>query len=520
MRTPLQLLSIVALVLIAPLATADNQTSTITPVLRSDALPYRVELRRRDMTPAVMPSLHSFVAGEHQGEWVVIGGLTNGIHGFDYDRTTLPARKQNGDVWVIDPLSRTTWRRSLDPSDAGSGLTMTQLLSISGANAQADQVGDRLYMTGGYGDDSLTDPTSRNTFSTLTAFDLPGLVDWAKGGSGTAASHIRQTSDPLFKVTGGDMVAVGSKMHLVFGQDYVGRYRPNLSGEYTNQVRSFEIQDDGATLGVTAVSSSTPAPQFRRRDLNVYPSIKENPDGSIAEGITALSGVFTVSNGAWTVPVEIDAQGTAQQADFGLSPTNVAGALDADARVFKQGMNNYHSAKLGMFSEATGEMHQLLFGGITLQEYLPTSRFADSRGFVTDPQMPNTNQFSAVVRGADGVYRQHHMGEFPTILASTGRRMRFGSNAEFFAAEGLPTYANGVFKFDELLGPTTLGYIYGGLTANSAHVFGDVAGLSAASGEVFEVIFIPTLPIPEPGAAVLLVVGLAAATIRARCVGP
>ncbi|MDC0934851.1 hypothetical protein OAS39_01100 [Pirellulales bacterium] len=186
-------------------ACAANQTSTVTPVIVGGA-PYHVELQRVDMAGAEVPTLHSFATGNYDGQWVVIGGLTNGLHGFDIDRDSIPERHNNSDVWVIDPVAKTTWRRSLLPGVDNSGLTDLQLLSITPANTQFEQVGDRLYMTGGFGDDSLADPTSRNTFSTLTAFDLPGLVQWAKGGSGTAADQVRQTSDPLFKVTGGDMI--------------------------------------------------------------------------------------------------------------------------------------------------------------------------------------------------------------------------------------------------------------------------------------------------------------------------
>lgn len=484
-------------------AVAANQTATTTPVIVGGDLPYRVSLERYDMGAAEVPSLHSFIAGEHDGQWVVMAGLTNGLHGFDLDQSTLPESKQNRSVWVIDPVAKTSWSRTIDPSDAGSGLTESQVLSITSANSQFEQVGDRLYMTGGYGDDDPADETSRGTFNTLTAFDLPGLVDWAKGGAGQAAAHIRQTEDAAnetFKITGGDMYAIDGTMHLVFGQDYEGRYRGNLNGEYSKQVRSFTIQDDGTTLGFTQVGQSTPEEHFRRRDLNVYPTIVPNHDGSMSEGITVLSGVFTETRGAWTVPVEIDSSGIPLQIDGGLDPQNVGGELDNASDVFKQGMNLYHSAKLGLFSANQQEMHQLLLGGITLQEYDPLNANADANGFVTDNQLPNTNQLSSVVHDADGTYQQHYLGEYPELFAEDGSRLRFGSNAEFFLADGISTYDNGVINLDALIGSSTVGYVYGGLIANAPHVFGNPAGLSSASGEVFAVVI---TRVPEPSAILL-----------------
>ena len=517
---PFVLLCVAAVATVGPAARGANQTSSVTPV-QVGGLSYRIELQPYDMNDAVMPTVHSFAAGEHNGQWVIIGGQTNGLHGFDIDRESIPERHHNSNVWVVDPHTKQTWSRSLIPGVADSGLTEEQLLSLTPANTQFEQVGDRLYMTGGFGDDSVVDPTSRNTFAKLTAFDLPGLVDWAKGGAGQAIDHVRQIDDPLFKVTGGDMYEIDGQMHLVFGQDFNQAYNGNaVNGEYTKQVRTFTIQDDGATLGFTEVQQTTPAEHFRRRDLNVYPTIVPNGDGTHSEGLTVLSGVFTLSRGAWTVPVEIDADGNPTQIDGGHDPLNGDGMLDADAAVFKQGMNNYHSAKLGLFSEATGEMHEVLFGGITLQEYDPDNPAADANGFVTDFQLPNTNQISAVVREADGEYRQHYLGEFPEFFTVDDERMRFGSNAEFFLADGVEAYDNGVIDFDALTGPTTLGYVFGGLITNAPHVFRNPVGFSSASGEVFAVVL---TQVPEPSTfalgVMLIAIGIQLRGRRQRSCG-
>lgn len=473
-------------------AFAANQTQNVTPVIVGGNLPYSVQLDRFDPLQTIArPSLHSFVASEYDGQWVLIGGLSNGLHGFDIDRVSIEERFANSDVWVIDPVAQTSWNRSLLTEVTSGGLTNDQLLSLTGANAQFEQVGDRLYVTGGYGDNDVVDPTSRDTFSNLTAFDLPGLVDWAKGGAGMVSDHIRQISDPLFKVTGGDMYQVDGQMQLVFGQDFNQEYQGNqVNGEYTKQVRTFTIQDDGTSLDFTQIQVSPQEEYFRRRDLNVYPTVGNGIDGNPEHGLTVLSGVFTLSRGAWTVPVEIDASGNPTQIDLGNDPMNANGELDNDSSVFKQGMNNYHSAKLGLFSALSGDMHELLFGGITLQEYDPSNPNADANGFVTDNFLPNTRQISSVVRKDDGSYEQHFLGEYPELYSDEPEPqvLRFGSNAEFFVADGIPTFDNGVIDLDALpVGETTVGYIYGGLITNAPHVFGNPTALSSASGEIFAV---------------------------------
>ena len=175
--------------------------------------------------------------------------------------------------------------------------------------------------------------------------------------------------------------------HLVFGQDFSGNYGPGTSGIYTRQVRSFTIVDDGTELGLSFddMVASTPLPEFRRRDLNVFPVIRPDGVGGLRQGIVVLSGVFTPppDDGAWTVPVEIRPDGL-----------NVVTHMDDPNApdTFKQGFNGYHSAKLGLFSEATGAMHEILFGGISLQT-LDTS----TQTVITDDNLPFINDITSVV---------------------------------------------------------------------------------------------------------------------------
>jgi hypothetical protein len=82
--------------------------------------------------------------------------------------------------------------------------------------------------------------------------------------------------------------------------------------------------------------------------------------------------------------------------------------------------------------------------------------------------------------------------------------LRFGANAEFFLAPGVPTYDNGVIKLDELTTQTTLGYIFGGLFANAPNTQGVAGAVSGASNEIFTVVF---TPVPEPAGCLLMLAG-------------
>jgi hypothetical protein len=480
---------------------AQNPTGVYTPVQLNSSLPYRVEVRPYPMGQVDVPTLHSYAVGEHDGKFLFISGRTNGLHGFgccDNPAENFPPQTQNGDVWVIDFANRQTWRRPLN--DPSSGLSEAQILSLSPTNTQYQRLGDTLYITGGYGKtgDGPSGPEF-GTFDRLTAIDIPGLSDWVMNGTGTAADHIRQIPSPvqepdLFRVTGGAMYAINGRMHLVFGQNFEGPYTPFANGVYTREVRSFDIVDEGGSLSIQNVTRTTPSPQqenFHRRDLNVFPVLRPDGSGGTDYGLTALAGVFTAADEAWSVPVEIDDAGQPTMPDPNLPST------------FQQGMNVYHSAKLGLYSQAGGEMHELLFGGITLQYLDETTGTIE-----TDINLPFVNDITAVVVDPDGNYSQHHLGMFPELFDGQGRRLRFGTNADFLAAEDISNpdyqYENGVIRLDELSGETTLGYIFGGIVANAAHTRQSPGELSAGSNYVFEVVLIT---VPEPTALAMLLCG-------------
>jgi hypothetical protein len=312
---------------------------------------------------------------------------------------------------------------------------------------------------------------------------MPGLADWVMNGTGSAAEHIRQIHHPLAQVTGGAMYSLGGQTHIIFGQDFQGAYHPFAEGTYTEQIRSFDIVDDGTNLSIQNTSSTAPNEFHHRRDLNVVPTIR--PDGaSLEQGLVVLSGVFTPAGDAWSVPVEIDGEGNATMAD------------PNDPNTFQQGMNAYHSAKLGLFSESTGEMHHVLFGGISLQYLNPDTQMIEE-----DINLPFVNDITSVAVDADGNYSQHHLGYFPELFDQQGRRLRLGTNSEFLASNSVPRYENGVFDLDDLTGETVLGHIFGGIIASAPHVRGNPGQLSSASNHFFEVVLVP---VPEPSCLALL----------------
>lgn len=448
---------------------ADNQTLTTTPVQSEYDLPFRLKIQQANFS---LPNgIHSYACAEYDNKWLFIGGRTNGMHGFNTDGANFPPQEQNTLIYVVNPATRQVYTRSL--YDAFSGLTQAQIDTLSVTSPQYYQRNDKLYMTGGYG---IT--TSSGEFDTkdkLTAFDIPGLMNWVVNSpmSDTAAQHIRQISDPTFKVTGGQMARIeNGPTLLMFGQDFNGLYFEGSNGNYTEQIRRFNIHDDGVNLSATILTPNpvTPDPSYRRRDLNVAP-VMSYQNGVLTESLVALSGVFTLSTGVWTVPIEINADGSSVMANPNSPDT------------FKQGMNNYTSAVLGTFSEETGKMYNVLLGGITYGYF-------DNGQFQTDPMFPFTNEVTTVQINKNGRFSQHLMSaEYPVILSqgsNPGNQFLFGAAGQIMLPFTGPFYSNGVLNFDEIgMDPFLAGYVVGGIASTLPNT--NTMSDSTASPYIFKV---------------------------------
>ncbi|HUO88023.1 MAG TPA: autotransporter domain-containing protein [Rhizomicrobium sp.] len=460
-------------------ALATNQTPTITLPVTNYPLPYGLGLATDDFGATPMPTLQSFAGAEQDGLWVMIGGRTNGLHGFSTSGlTNFPPAFQNRDVWLIDPVTKQSWSRSLE----GSGLPLPIVDMLTAANYEEMQIGGKLYMVGGYGFDRTQNKFL--TYDALTSVDLDGLIAWVKGDPGAPAltSIFRSVHDPALQVTGGEMTEIDGRAMLVFGQNFDGDYTPGANGNYTNQVRSFTITDTATTLAIGSLTAS-PSPgdpsQYRRRDFIMIDVLREDPvTRALTPGLVQLSGVFTSSNGGWTVPVEVGPDGVPHEADPAAPAT------------FKQGLNNYSAARFASFSRVTGANYDTLFGGISAGTFDTATNT-----FTPDPGLPFNNVITTIVIDRNDTYTQAIMpAAFPTILSQTNNQpLLFGANAHFFLADGIPTFPDSeIIDLDALMASATsdsvtVGQIFGGISADKPN-----GGNTAASNLVFDVTM--TLP--------------------------
>ena len=446
-----------------------NQTDEVSPIYSSATLPFQVSIELADFQLPI--GLRSGVVGVYKEYWIYLAGGTDGLHGFDSEYDNFPPSAQNTKIYVINSITGASTSRSLyEPS---AGLTQQQIDTLSVTNAANYQDGTTVYMAGGYGFDSNV--RNFQTQPVLTAINLPGIFNWVTQNRGSVAQNIRQIYNHEFQISGGVMHKLGNLSYLMFGQNFSGPYNfENINGDYSRQIRQFEIQDVNGQLAVKIYPNKPQIkdPNFRRRDLNVVPSIFTN-NNQLQYGFIAYSGVFTVQGGIWNVPIIIPAQGEPRMPDPLLDST------------FKQGMNNYVCPTATLYSRKTKNNYTILFGGNSYGYF--------SNGiFETDEEVPFINQVTTIKMDASGNFTQYLMnGQYPTILSTgvnPGNQLLFGSDADFIPAAIL-TYPNTVISLDTIRKPTIIGHIVGGIMSTVPNTVSFFE--TSASPYVFKVILTP-----------------------------
>jgi len=491
-------------------ATGADQTATASP-LSSWSEPWTVELKQLDQRKASFPTLQSFSAGQtSSGEWVLVGGRTNGLHNFTPDgKANFPPSHQNERIWVYDPVRERSWSRPLAKSGLGAG----KQLSLSTTNAQQFQLGDVLFRVGGYVYDEATQ--SFSTRNRLSAIRLDDLAVWAKKDSrrlprGSVVSvagealQVNGQNTHLFAVTGGEMLKGENKdqAQLIFGQDFSGGYTPGSNGLYTAQVRNIDIRyrPETGKLGYTLNTVSQPDDsRYRRRDLNIVNQLKRKGNGSVSRHGEVLGGVFYGGEGVWTVPVQIDlltGQPTMANAD--------------DPSTFRQGINQYTAANVGLYSRSEDSQTNLIFGGISAITLDPDGQpYYVNRENNPDlaHSYPFTSQIATIKRNADDSWSQSLAGSFPSLENAAGAPLTYGASSVFIPlAPGQDNrvryLADGVMDLDRLQRRTKagesvlVGYVVGGIESQVADNFNDLSTYgnstsTVASGEIFKVMITP-----------------------------
>ncbi len=404
------------------------------------------------LTLSNAPGVHSYSWGlTSDQKWVILGGRLDGLHRRQPWAAFLE-QDNNKSVFVIDPISEQVWSADL------SVLPAPIFEQLQSTNQEFIQRDNTLYIIGGYGFSTINN--DHITYPNLTAVSLDDLANAVINGN-NITSYFRQITDSKFKVTGGQLGLLENTFYLVGGQLFDGAYNPmgpengpGFTQVYTNDIRSFELLDDGTTLTITNYLATHDTVNLHRRDYNMAPQIFPNGE----KGFTAFSGVFDYSDMPYLNSVDITAPNS--------YTTN---------NNFNQYLSQYHSAKLPIYDTAANYMHTIFFGGM--------SQFTldDLGNLVEDLDVPFVKTISRISRDGAGVMQEVDLEyiEMPSLV---------GSGAEFIPVHQY-YYDNEVLDLNAVPNAKTLvGYIYGGIESTEPNIFFINDGTqSFASNVIFKV---------------------------------
>ncbi|MFN4122392.1 MAG: hypothetical protein ACK4GL_03695 [Flavobacteriales bacterium] len=391
------------------------------------------------------PALHSFAIGEYDQKWFIIGGRTNGLHGF-LSPLAFPEDGRKEDITVIDPEKHLSYNIPL------GGLDTLLFDALTSSNMLFHQIEDKLIMVGGYGWSRQANDFI--TFPTLAVLDLACIST----SSETIANCINYIEDERMAVCGAHLQMIADTFYLVFGHRFDGIYNRNPNNNfftqtYTNEVRRFRLNLSDNLPVIFDYQATHDSINFHRRDFNLVPQIF--PDG--AEGFTAFSGVFQYNSNTPYLN-SVDIKSNSQQ----LNET------------FNQHLSHYHSAVMPVFDSANNIMHTYFFGGMS-QFYMDTLLNV----MVEDTLVPFVNTISSISRNAQGQLNEQQLN-----IVMPGLE---GTNAEFIPKRGITARMKKIIELDALQGNTHVGWIYGGIISPETNVSETDPSLSYASNKLYKV---------------------------------
>ena len=410
--------------------------------------PYSIEIEETLMPGT--PAIHSFAFAQSGGKWLFIGGRTNGLHGFT-PATAFPKQFSNKNIFVVDPVSMQTWSRNIFLD-----LPFTVTDQFRSSNMESVQIGNKLYIVGGYGYDSTVN--SLKTFSLLSVIDVNEIIQAVINGN-SIAPFVRQITDSRMQVTGGELEKLGDYFYLTGGHIFTGGYRRTVNNQiYTDQIRKFKINDNGINISISDYSAFTDTTEYHRRDLNLVPALKDN--GS-TEYLIMYGGVFKRNiDLPYLNPIYIDDNSIT--VDYG----------------YQQIMNQYTTAFMSAYNSSAGKMHTTFFGGMSLHSFNEITQSLEY-----DSLVPFIDDITTLTRNQDGT-----SGE---IISTEKMPALLGTNAKFILSDSIPKYSNDVIKLDQITGRTLAGYVYGGIRALLPN-----NGASFPSEYILKVYITPDVPLP------------------------
>lgn len=251
--------------------------------IAQSTFPYNVVLT--PITVTGLPGLHSYVFGQDNGKWLIIGGRKDGLHARQ-PFNAFPVMQNNTSIYVVDVINNQIWSASLNVLPNG----INEQLQSTNMNFYQD--GDTLYIIGGYSFSATAN--DHITHDKLTSINVSGLISAIMANT-SIVPYFKQIANTNFAITGGQLGKIDNDFYLIGGHRFDGRYNPmnnpTFTQTYSNAIRKFQIDNSGTQLSISNYSEIVDQVNLHRRDYNLVPQVF--PNGEL--GYTISSGVFQIS---------------------------------------------------------------------------------------------------------------------------------------------------------------------------------------------------------------------------------
>lgn len=379
-----------------------------------------------------LPSLHAYTFAQHDGKWLIIGGLT----GDDIYTSYF-----NYDLLVIDPVKETFWTYPA----LWAEINIEEPEHLAACFSASQQIGDYLYVVGGIG--HMSDEDAIGTYPYLTRINVPDLI-YAILKKGKIAHCFEQIKAEAFRVTEATLSSVDDEFHLTNGRLLTGEFDEEgdiqISDEPTSKNIVFRLSEDTEQLKLSAVKAIDYQETWFSNHGAAVPQIF--PDGT--------AGISMFFN--------------EKQADINqLSWMNVFNFGYSTYTKSEAELPHYHSTIIPVYDKNTNRMHTIFISGC--DDYL----CSDETTYAPEP-VEEMTRFTRLGNGE--IYLQNQI--IQSYLSK-------GKDALFLPASG---DINGIIQLSDLKETRNfIGYIYGGATAPSPMFFNNGELLDSASNQLFKV---------------------------------
>ena len=461
------------------------------------------------------PALQSFSHGMSGDEWLLFAGRTNqsenngGLHDMrknsDYSDESFPPTSYNEKIYVYnpttndDPKSITIGEMITTVSEkytSYSSDTLNKYATIfKNTNALVKQVGDFLYVLGGYGPIDFSNPKNGyETYNHVAKIHVPSMISIVKG------NYTKVEESKLFAFgQNNNLVSTGGELHYIDGSFYLvgghnfGNTAPAFSQgqKYLDAVYPFSVKNGTISstlnISVSAPISDVSDPNgessdnnsiFRRRDGPITPSLYFNSlEQKLEESIAIYAGVFKPGEDlqAWNDAIYI-------HPNWANSNSKL---YTYDKAYNQKNYNVYSCPNVVAYDASTKILHTFLLGGIGDGN---TSKEIRLSGFTNTGTHIKLYVESNPLQSTNTTFSQNLFAN-----SNTNSKPFYGAEAIFFPSSNFKPITESTDILDAKTTFTTnsksakIGYIFGGIEAFDSHPGTYGRKKSRASNKVWKV---------------------------------